>query len=635
MSCSPSASPAARSVNLSAGGTDAALVFHGIACGNCFRMPVANESICGRRLQHNPLQPCGACRQIRFCNKACHDQACAIGDHGVFCRVLARIPSRWRKRNISAQGPRGWAEMIKGDGLAALRRFRGMCDIPIASDALKLSRHCAVCNRTPAEADLRPCRVCFWDWSCDAHSDNRCRPPELQHTAEACLRYRDANALALARLTWKTAYSGSDDDDASDLNRASDASFPPSSGLEALHNLETYSMQGWDDFFQWRFRFALADAAGRRSECIDATFDASRPLTLLRALQNYEMSKKDVLVHVIGAGTFDMRSGGAMWRLVLHHLRPSIRLRVVFIGPELHNSCLRQWPDTDLCLASFVHATYQVFRTQTTFEKPDVAIAFNAGLHHYDDWGPALLVLMDLNIPVVITCRTSEETLEYDKLKSVGAKLSQFPIKNPFSSLVPTLRFGRDSLFEFDNEFYICFKGRAIPLPRPMPSQTPVSKPPTCARQAVPARRDGGDTKSEVLPLAHQKHRHSLRTLGAKPKAAGRTGALKSTNRNEGSRRVRAAFTEEDDRAMRQWVAERPTWPDQGKKIWEEAEKAKVTTHSWQSMQNHWRRCLRTLDSGVAQRHRALPLGDAAKSDVVLQASCKRPKTDCQTQSCT
>jgi len=54
----------------------------------------------------------------------------------------------------------------------------------------------------------------------------------------------------------------------------------------------------------------------------------------------------------------------------------------------------------------------------------------------------------------------------------------------------------------------------------------------------------------------------------------------------------RLHFTAEEDQALRQWVALHPGEPDQGKKLWEEAEQAGITRHGWSSMQNRWRRQL-------------------------------------------
>ena len=64
-----------------------------------------------------------------------------------------------------------------------------------------------------------------------------------------------------------------------------------------------------------------------------------------------------------------------------------------------------------------------------------------------------------------------------------------------------------------------------------------------------------------------------------------------------GERRGRTAYQPADDEAMRKWVAEHPSWPSKGKKIWEEAEKAAITNHSWQSMKERWRKTLMSKDS--------------------------------------
>lgn len=58
-----------------------------------------------------------------------------------------------------------------------------------------------------------------------------------------------------------------------------------------------------------------------------------------------------------------------------------------------------------------------------------------------------------------------------------------------------------------------------------------------------------------------------------------------------GRRRVgRLRFTAEEDKALMQWVSQHPCAPAQGRQLWEGAERAGLTRHSWQSMQNRWRR---------------------------------------------
>ena len=55
-------------------------------------------------------------------------------------------------------------------------------------------------------------------------------------------------------------------------------------------------------------------------------------------------------------------------------------------------------------------------------------------------------------------------------------------------------------------------------------------------------------------------------------------------------RAERKKFTEEDDNALTKWVKSNPGLRPQGREIWERAQRAKITKHSWQSMQNRFRR---------------------------------------------
>jgi len=54
----------------------------------------------------------------------------------------------------------------------------------------------------------------------------------------------------------------------------------------------------------------------------------------------------------------------------------------------------------------------------------------------------------------------------------------------------------------------------------------------------------------------------------------------------------RAPYTREDDLALVKWAEKHPTYPVQGRIIWEMAERAQISRHSWQSMQNRWRRII-------------------------------------------
>jgi len=58
-----------------------------------------------------------------------------------------------------------------------------------------------------------------------------------------------------------------------------------------------------------------------------------------------------------------------------------------------------------------------------------------------------------------------------------------------------------------------------------------------------------------------------------------------------GHRRVN--FNDADDQAMIRWASCHPQLRDQGRRLWEMAERARVTCHGWASMQTRWRRHLK------------------------------------------
>jgi len=71
----------------------------------------------------------------------------------------------------------------------------------------------------------------------------------------------------------------------------------------------------------------------------------------------------------------------------------------------------------------------------------------------------------------------------------------------------------------------------------------------------------------------------------------------------------RLHFTVEEDQAMANWVAANPGMREQGRKLWEKAERAGVTRHPWQSMQNRWRRRVQDRQRKEALAQRQLQLG--------------------------
>ncbi|CAJ1402911.1 unnamed protein product [Effrenium voratum] len=71
-----------------------------------------------------------------------------------------------------------------------------------------------------------------------------------------------------------------------------------------------------------------------------------------------------------------------------------------------------------------------------------------------------------------------------------------------------------------------------------------------------------------------------------------RTGPLPPPP-GHGAGKARKKFTAEEDAALVRWVKANSGLRSQGRELWERAQRANVTLHTWQSMQNRWRRRLK------------------------------------------
>eukprot|EP00435_Cladocopium_sp_Y103_P073971 s352_g46.t1 len=119
-----------------------------------------------------------------------------------------------------------------------------------------------------------------------------------------------------------------------------------------------------------------------------------------------------------------------------------------------------------------------------------------------------------------------------------------------------------------------------------------LAKPPAGAAGAAPAA-PAAPAPAAVAPKA------AAKAAAAPPGAApARRGHQK-----------RDRFTAQEDAAMVEWVKKNPYLRTQGKEIWQRAVTANVTGHSWQSMQNRYRRYLKEKREEL---RKSVPNGAAA-----------------------
>jgi hypothetical protein len=159
---------------------------------------------------------------------------------------------------------------------------------------------------------------------------------------------------------------------------------------------------------------------------------ASRPLTLAFLLHELEIasSESEVLrVHVMGASDKELEAPAVYGELSA--FRPQSRIEVALVGPQL--------PIVSLEQPARVHFTLRAreYRRDLWSEigRPDLIVAFDAGLLIYRSWQGTMMELFGSGVPIAITSyRSWEARAEAEVLGSVGAKCLRRPARNPFFS---------------------------------------------------------------------------------------------------------------------------------------------------------------------------------------------------------
>lgn len=110
------------------------------------------------------------------------------------------------------------------------------------------------------------------------------------------------------------------------------------------------------------------------------------------------------------------------------------------------------------------------------------------------------------------------------------------------------------------------------------------------------------------------------RSLASGSRTAPREGDAAVGRGEAGGKRGRQNFTPAEDAALKDWVREHASLAPQGQTLWKMAERARVTRHSWQSMQNHYRRQLMVKRSAAAAGRRSFRHAVTCNRDAVAGA---------------
>ncbi|GMF38862.1 unnamed protein product [Phytophthora fragariaefolia] len=193
-------------------------------------------------------------------------------------------------------------------------------------------------------------------------------------------------------------------------------------------------------------------------------------------------AKSCVTIHLLGA---DHREGNTgpqtfdVFRSFLHYVAAETHLsavKLVLVGPNLSRKLhLTQFSqmyssgdevDAKTCqvdVSYFVGGFETYFEDKALYCDPDLVVCFNAGIWGYDEWLPAIrLVLNDVRVPLLVTSYNENEAGDdEDVLDELSpSKWLWRAEKNPRGACTPRATNNEDGSILKENDYWMCLSGR-------------------------------------------------------------------------------------------------------------------------------------------------------------------------------
>ncbi|CAI5726528.1 unnamed protein product [Hyaloperonospora brassicae] len=194
---------------------------------------------------------------------------------------------------------------------------------------------------------------------------------------------------------------------------------------------------------------------------------------------------KSLTIHVLGADHREGNSGAATFEVFRAFTEDVVSrarltsLQFVLVGPNvsrpLHlNECTHQWPlppsdamgrdaaTCDVTIRYFVGSFERYFLDKQRFCAPDLVVCFNAGLWGYDDWRPAMqLVLHDVpRAPLLVTSYNAHEARDdedvLDTMTTTSRQWLWRPEKNPCGASTPRATANVAARVLKENDYWMC-----------------------------------------------------------------------------------------------------------------------------------------------------------------------------------
>ncbi|POM73164.1 Hypothetical protein PHPALM_10011 [Phytophthora palmivora] len=194
----------------------------------------------------------------------------------------------------------------------------------------------------------------------------------------------------------------------------------------------------------------------------DLNFDINKPLTI-------HLLGADHREGNTGAETFDVFRGFTQYVAEMH----LNSLRLVLVGPnlarKLHLTRFVQkysGVDGETCevdISYFVGGFEAYFQDTTLYCQPDLVVCFNAGIWGYDEWLPAIkLVLNEVQVPLLVTSYNEHEAGDDEDVldELMPSKWLWRPEKNLCGASTPRATNNEDGSILKENDYWMCLSGR-------------------------------------------------------------------------------------------------------------------------------------------------------------------------------
>ncbi|KAF4041114.1 putative MYND-type domain-containing protein [Phytophthora infestans] len=191
-------------------------------------------------------------------------------------------------------------------------------------------------------------------------------------------------------------------------------------------------------------------------------------------------TRRELIVHLLGADHREGNTGAEtfdVFRSFTQYLAKEMHLtslKLVLVGPNLSRklhltrfsqeySEMEKTCQVQVDISYFVGGFEAYFEDKALYCQPDLVVCFNAGIWGYDEWIPAIkLVLNEVRVPLLVTSYNEQEAGDDEDVLDELMPLRWLwrSEKNPRGACTPRTTNNKDGSILKENDYWMCLSGR-------------------------------------------------------------------------------------------------------------------------------------------------------------------------------